>query len=119
MKDASKASAILFHAFVGWGLCGSIIGIGREFISMETILVIHAVAVPIIFTLLSLLYFRKFNYTSPLFTAFVFLSFVALMDFFVVALLMERSFSMFYSILGTWVPFISVFLSTYLTGLSQ
>ena len=39
------------------------------------------------------------------------------MPFFVVALLINRSFEMFASLLGTWIPFALIFLSTYLTGL--
>jgi hypothetical protein len=39
------------------------------------------------------------------------------MDFFVVAILIQRSLEMFASVLGTWIPVALIFLSTYLTGL--
>jgi hypothetical protein len=39
------------------------------------------------------------------------------MDFFIIALMIEKSFDMFKSILGTWIPFILIMLSTYLTGI--
>jgi len=112
-----KIVIILVHAFVGWVLCGAIIGIGRGVTSLESTLIIHAIGAPVIFAIISLIYFRKFNYTAPLQTAIVFVSFVILMDFFVVALLIEKSFEMFASILGTWIPFALIFLSTYLVGL--
>jgi hypothetical protein len=38
------------------------------------------------------------------------------MDLFIVALLIEKSFAMFKSILGTWLPFTLIFLATYFTG---
>jgi hypothetical protein len=38
------------------------------------------------------------------------------MDVFVVSMLVMRSFEMFQSILGTWIPFTLIFISTYLTG---
>jgi len=38
------------------------------------------------------------------------------MDVFLVALLIERSFEMFTSLLGTWIPWALIFTSTYLTG---
>jgi hypothetical protein len=38
-------------------------------------------------------------------------------DFFVVALLINRSLEMFASLLGTWIPFALIFTSTYVTGL--
>jgi len=39
------------------------------------------------------------------------------MDFFVVAMLINHSFEMFTSLMGTWLPFALIFLSTYLSGL--
>ena len=38
-------------------------------------------------------------------------------DFFVVALVINRSLEVFASVLGTWLPFALIFTSTYLTGL--
>jgi hypothetical protein len=63
-------------------------------------------------------YFTRFGYTTPLRTAVIFVSFAILMDFFVVALLVQRSLEMFASPLGTWIPFGLMFASTYLTGLA-
>jgi hypothetical protein len=39
------------------------------------------------------------------------------MDFFVVALLIQRDFAMFRSVLGTWLPFGMIFLSMFIVGL--
>jgi uncharacterized integral membrane protein len=50
------------------------------------------------------------------YTGLIFVSFVILVDFFVVALLINRSLEMFASPLGTWIPFALIFLSTYVTG---
>ena len=82
----------------------AIVGIGMSVTSLWNTLVIHAIGAPIIFALLSVLYFRKFNYTWPLVTAAIFTVFVMAMDFFVVALVIQRSLAMFGSILGTWHP---------------
>ena len=57
------------------------------------------------------------NYIGPLRTALIFTGFAMLVDFFVVALLILRSLDMFASLLGTWIPFALIFISTYLTGL--
>jgi hypothetical protein len=72
----------------------------------------------VIFTCLSPVYFRRSMAWSPLRTAAVFLGVVAVMDVFVVALLVERSFEMFASILGTWLPFLLIFGSTWCTGVA-
>ncbi|MFQ6087616.1 MAG: hypothetical protein ACE5K0_01770 [Candidatus Methanofastidiosia archaeon] len=115
-ENIKKLITILAHGFVVWALCGAIIFIGREITTMESTLIIHAIGAPIIAATISLIYLKKFNYTSPLQTAIAFLSVVILLDFFVVALLIEKSFEMFRSILGTWIPWALIFTSTYLTG---
>ena len=111
-----KLGVLLAHALVGWALCGSIIGIGRSVTTMENTLIIHAIGVPIIFSLLSLSYFRFFNYTSPVQTGVIFMGAAIVMDFVVIALFVEKSFAMFASVLGTWIPFSLIFLSTYGVG---
>ena len=114
---ASTMAIILAHAFLGWTLCAVTMGVGTAVTSVEKALIIHAIAAPIFFAGVSLLYFSKFNFTSPLQTALIFIAFVIAMDFFVVAMLINRSFEMFTSLLGTWIPFLLIFLSTWLTGL--
>jgi hypothetical protein len=108
---------VLAHAFVGWLLCFAVMGIGMATTSLDNALIIHAAAAPIIFGSISLIYFTRFNYTTPLQTALIFVGFVITVDFFVVALLINRSLAMFASLLGTWIPFTLIFLSTYLVGL--
>ena len=114
-----KSLILLAHAFVGWSLCGLTMGVGMAATSLDTALIIHAIAVPIIFGLVSSLYFTRFRYTSPTRTAIIFVSLVVLFDVLIVALLIEKSFEMFASIPGTWIPFLLIFLSTYLTGICQ
>jgi hypothetical protein len=114
--NLKKIMIVLVHAFIGWMLCFATIGIGMSLTSLNNALIIHAIAAPIFFAVISLVYFRRFNYTPPLQTAFIFIAFVIAMDFLVVAMLINRSFEMFTSLLGTWIPFALIFISTYLTG---
>lgn len=115
--DIRKISIILAHAFAGWALCAATMGIGMATMSMQATLIAHAIGAPIYFAIVSLVYFKRFNYTSPLQTALIFTGFVVAVDFFVVALLIYGSLEMFSSLLGTWIPFALIFASTYLTGL--
>jgi len=92
-------------------------GIGMVLTSVENAMIIHAFAAPVIFFTLSWVYFSRWNYTSPFSTAAIFLSFVIFMDFFLVAMIINRSLEMFTSPLGTWLPFLLIFLTTYLTGI--
>lgn len=107
---------LLIHAFIGWAFCTAAMVIPMALISVEIALIIHAIAAPIIFTTISLVYFNRFGYTTPMQTALFFVSFIILVDFFVVALMVNRSLEMFTSPLGTWIPFGLIFLSTYITG---
>jgi hypothetical protein len=114
--NIAKLVMLLAHALAGWMLCAAIIGIGLQVTTVENTLIAHAIGVPIIFAIIAWMYFRTFNYTTPLQTALVFLVFAILMDFFVIALLVQKSFAMFASVLGTWIPFALIFASTYVTG---
>ena len=82
---------------------------------METVLIIHAIAAPLFAAAVSAVYFRRFNYTKPLTTAIIFLLFVMLLDSGLVAPVFEKSFVMFKSLPGTWIPFGLIYLSTYMT----
>ena len=108
---------IIALGLLGWALCGAIMFIGMSVMSIETTLIVHAIGALVIFSLISLFYFKKFRFTTPLQTSIVFLLIVVLMDFFLVALVINKSMEMFQSPLGTWIPFGLIFLSTFLTGL--
>jgi len=114
--ESKKILIILSHAFAIWALCGAIMGIGLAVTSEKNALIAHAIGAPLVAAAVSLFYFKKFNYTSPLETAVIFLSFTVFMDIFVVSGLILRSFEMFSSILGTWIPLTLIFLSTFLIG---
>ena len=115
--NTKKILIILAHAFVGWALCTATMLIGMATMTIDNALIVHAIGAPIIFTLVSLVYFNKFNYTSPRNTALIFVSFVIVVDFFLIAMVINRSLEMFASPLGTWIPFALIFASTYITGL--
>jgi hypothetical protein len=117
VSKLAKGAIVVGHALVGWAYCGAIVGIGRQFTSMQTTLVVHAIGAPVGFFLLSLLYFRKFSFTTPLQTALTFLAVVAGMDALVVAPFFEKSFAMFASPLGMWLPLALIFCVTYFTGM--
>lgn len=111
-----KVSIVLTFALAGWALCGAVMGIGIPTLGLAKALVVHVIAAPVIFSLISSLYFWKFAHTKPLQTAFVFMVVVTATDFLLVGLLIQKSLAMFESLIGTWIPFGLIFLSTYLTG---
>ncbi len=109
---------IIIHALVGWALCGATIGIGRKVTTLRNALIVHAVAAPVIFAAVAAVYFHWFAATSPAVTAALFVAIVIVLDVVVVAALVEKSFAMFGSFIGTWLPFGLIFLATWLVGLA-
>ena len=114
--ETKKIGTILIHAFIGWALCAATMGVGMATLTLQNALIVHAIGAPIYFTIISWVYFKNYHHTSPLITGLIFVGFVIFVDFFVVALLINRSLDMFTDLLGTWIPFTLIFLSTYLTG---
>jgi Na+/phosphate symporter len=114
--DYAKLLIVSIYAFIGWTICGAIMFIGTAVTSEFIALIIHAVAAPIIFAVVSSYYFKKYDLTTPLETAALFVAFVVLLDFVVVALLINKSLAMFGNVLETWIRFILIFISTYYTG---
>ena len=111
-----QLTALLPHVFVSWALCTATMMIGLAVASEETALVVHAIGAPMFSGVVSWNYYRRFFYTTPLQTATAFVSFVIVVDFFLVALVINQSLEMFASLLGTWIPFVLIFASVYLVG---
>jgi hypothetical protein len=92
---------------------------GRQIMSMQATLIVHAVGAPIVFGILSYIYHRLAPGTSAIGLAASFLGFIVFMDIFVVALLIEKSFAMFLSPLGTWIPWTLIVISVWSVGNSS
>jgi hypothetical protein len=101
------------HALVVWALCDATIAVGRANLPMQTTLVIHAILAPLFAAAASWVYASRFGYTGPLATAVSFLAVIMAMDFFLVVLVIEKSLDMFRSVLGTWLPFASIFVAAF------
>jgi len=83
---------------------------------MNTTLVVHAVVAPLAFGMLSWLFFKQFPQTSPAAVSLAMVSIVIALDALVVAPLFERSYAMFRSLPGTWIPFASILGAAYIVG---
>jgi hypothetical protein len=112
----SKHVSVVVHALVGWAICGATVGIGRQLVSMDATLVIHAMVAPLAFGLLTWRHFKRFPESSAAATALIMVGVVLGLDALVVAPFLERSYAMFRSIMGTWVPFASILAASYFVG---
>lgn len=104
---------LVAFALVGWGLCGATIGLARGLMPMEAALVLHAVAAPIIAGVLAYVYARRLAGPGPLAIGAVLLGVVVVMDAGLIAPWVERSWAMFRSPIGTWIPFALIFLASW------
>ncbi len=105
-------AVLLAHAVVGWAACGTVMGLSLASMSERRAIQVHALAVPPIFGSLSWVYFTWFSYTGPAVTAAAFVTVAIILDVVVVALLVQRSFEMFRSFAGVWLPMILIALVT-------
>lgn len=92
-------------ALVGLLICGATIGIGRQVLSMQATLILHAVVAPVAFLALAWWYSRWFPAILAKRVSGTMLGIVVGLDALLVAPFIERSYAMFGSWLGTWLPF--------------
>jgi peptidoglycan biosynthesis protein MviN/MurJ (putative lipid II flippase) len=83
--------------------------------SLPTALIVHALAAPIFFTLVSLDYFTRFNAAKPGQTALIFAG-VTIGANVLVGLPSHHGAAALTNLLGTWIPFALILAATYLTG---
>jgi hypothetical protein len=116
-----KSSPVVFllHALAGWMLCGAVMAVGMRLLPLQNALLLHLLAAPLIFALVSLSYLRKAPSSEPVLVAAGFTAFVMAMDFILVAWVIQKSFAMFRSTMGTWMPFAMIFISSWMTGRSM
>src|SRR5208283_2229068 len=91
-----------------WAACGQIIFIGRKLWSQETTLRVHLVAAPVLAFLAAWVHTELAAGFDPLLRAAAITIIVMLLDALVVAPFLERSYAMFRSFIGTWLPFVAI-----------
>jgi hypothetical protein len=119
MKNVRRWSIPFGFAFVGWAFCAAIMGVLPPLIGMKATLVVHLIAGPTAFAALGFSYRRWFGDAAPVAVAAMFVGFVIAMDFGLVAVVILKSMDMFRSILGTWLPFLLIFLASWAAGSEQ
>ncbi len=107
---------LIAHGVFGWALCGALMAGLLQIAPTGIAVAIHAVAAPLLFAVVALHYFRAYGARDPLPVALAFTEIVVALDAAIVAELVLRDFSMFQSFAGTWLPFLLIFLATWVTG---
>lgn len=108
-----RHTSLVMRGLIGWAICGATVGIGRKVLPMTATLIVHAIVAPLAFGLLAWNHVKRFPESSPLATGLFMVALVIGLDALVVAPFFERSYKMFRSVLGTWLPFLLILAASY------
>lgn len=111
---AHSLPRLVAHAVAGWSACAVVMA-GLLAVTSAAF-ALHAIAAPLIFVAISRSYFGARGARAPLPVALAFTAIVAGLDAAIVAGLILRSFAMFASIGGTWLPLALILGATWATG---
>jgi hypothetical protein len=108
---------LLGLALVLWSVCGATMAIGRKVWGLEVTLRIHLAVAPVVAFLVATVHSLLVPEFDPMLRAAVMTGVVIVLDAVLVAPLFERSYAMFHSLIGTWIPFVFIFLASWAAGL--
>ncbi len=103
-------------AVAGWIACGLTFAIARAMFGVQAAVVIHLFAAPVIGGTVTHLLWNRPRHPGVAGTAAALAGGAALLDAIVVAPFLERSFEMFASPAGTWIPLALIFAASAATG---
>lgn len=113
---ARAVSRLVAYAVAGWSLCAVAMAGLLASAGPGVAIAVHALIAPMIFAAIARAYFGGHGAREPLPVALAFAAIVAGLDAVIVAGLIQRSFAMFASVAGTWLPLALIFLATWTTG---
>jgi hypothetical protein len=110
-------TSLIGLGLVLWGACGAVMSIGRRLWSLDTALRVHLVAAPVAAFAVSAIHALIDPAFGAVPRAAVLTGLVFTLDLVVVAPLFERSYAMFRSFIGTWLPFALIFAASLAAGI--
>jgi hypothetical protein len=108
---------LLGLGLTAWAGCGAVMAIGRRVLGLEKALRLHLALAPVIAFLASSLHKLLAPEFGTVLRAASITGLVILLDVAIVAPFLERSFAMFRSPIGTWLPFAAMFLASLAAGI--
>ena len=103
-------------AVVSWMACGLVFAVARALLGVDAAVAIHLFAAPVIGALATVLLWNHARHPGVAGTALTLAGTAAGLDAIVVAPFLERSYAMFGSPAGTWIPLALILASSALTG---
>jgi hypothetical protein len=108
--------SLILLTFVLWAACGAVIAVGRRVWSLRTTLLVHLFAAAAFAFAAAAAHKLLAPDFDPVVRAAVMTALIVALDALVVAPLFERSYAMFRSALGTWIPFAAIFVASWAAG---
>ncbi len=115
---AASPARWLTHGLAGWVMSAMVLLVLLRVVSTGLALALHAAAAALIFTGVSVHYFRGHGARDPLPTAAAFTAIVAVLHVAIVGGLVLRDWTPFTRFSGNALPLVLIFLTTWVTGLT-
>jgi hypothetical protein len=113
-----KWAVLLGLAVAVWAFCGAIMFVGRAVTTLDTTLLVHLVGAPLGAAVAAFAFQRLSGGLSPVLVAASFVAVAVALDLVLVAPVFEKSFAMFGSVIGLWLPQALIFLAAWRAGLA-
>jgi menaquinone-dependent protoporphyrinogen oxidase len=113
---ARSLPRLVAHAVAGWSACAVVMAGLLAVTGTGVAIAVHAIAAPLLFIAVARSYFGVRGARAPLPVAVAFTAIVGALDAAIVAGLIQRSFVMFASVWGTWLPLALILAATWATG---
>ena len=108
--------SLILLALAVWAGCGGVIALGRRVWTLQTTLVVHLFAAAAFAFAAAAAHKLLAPDVGAVTRAAAMTGLIVALDALVVAPLFERSYAMFRSALGTWIPFAAIFLAAWAAG---
>ena len=112
---SASAGRLIVHAVVGWAICALMLLLA-PLVGAGWAEGIRAIAAPIVFAGVAVLYFGQPGAREPLPAAVGFTGIFVVLDALIVATFVAHGFGMFGDIVASWVPYVLVFLAIWAVG---
>jgi hypothetical protein len=104
-------------ALLLWVACGTVMAVGRRLWGLDAALKVHLAAAPITAFLVAAAHVLIAPGFGSLLRAMAITALVVVLDALIVAPILEHSYAMFRSVIGTWLPFALIFFASLAAGL--
>jgi len=114
--EGHSPTRLAAYGLAGWALLAiAMLGL-TPLVSAGFAVTIHFILAPLVFAALAASYFKAPGAWEPMPTAGIFTAIVVALDALLLAWLSTEGFALFANVWATWVPYVLIFVATWMTG---